>query len=107
MNIYREIRPKKIADQVFEQIQDLIYKGQLKAGEKLLPERELAETLNVSRNSVREAINKLIERKLIENRQGMADRDRRTDERLLPSRGVIFRTIRAVGILACSHGTTS
>jgi len=71
MSIYKEIRPKKIADQVFEQIQDLIYRGQLKAGEQLLPERELAESLNVSRNSVREAINKLIERKLIENRQGM------------------------------------
>jgi GntR family transcriptional repressor for pyruvate dehydrogenase complex len=71
MNIYKEIRPKKIAEQVFEQIQDLIYRGQLKAGEQLLPERELAEMLNVSRNSVREALNKLIERKLIENRQGM------------------------------------
>ena len=71
MNIYKEIRPKKIAEQVFEQIQDLIFRGQLKAGEQLLPERELAEALNVSRNSVREAINKLIDRQLIENRQGM------------------------------------
>ena len=71
MSIFREIRPKKIADHVFEQILDLIYKGQLKPGQKLLPERELAEALNVSRNSVREAINKLVERNLIENRQGM------------------------------------
>lgn len=71
MNIYKEIRPKKIADHVFEQIQDLIYRGQLRSGEKLLPERELAEALNVSRNSVREAINKLVDRNLIENRQGM------------------------------------
>ena len=70
MNIYKEIKPKKIAEHVFEQIQDLIYRGQLKAGEQLLPERELAEALNVSRNSVREAINKLIDRQLIENRQG-------------------------------------
>ncbi len=79
MSIYREIRPKKIADQVFEQIQDLIYRGQIKAGEQLLPERELADTLNVSRNSVREAINKLIERKLIENRQGMGTFVRRPE----------------------------
>jgi GntR family transcriptional repressor for pyruvate dehydrogenase complex len=71
VNIYREIRPKKIADQVFEQIQDLIYRGQLRPGEQLMPERELADALGVSRNSVREAINKLIDRKLIENRQGM------------------------------------
>jgi GntR family transcriptional regulator, transcriptional repressor for pyruvate dehydrogenase complex len=71
MNIYKGIRPKKIVDQVFEQIQDLIYKGQLKPGEQLLPERELAEALGVGRNSVREAINKLIDRQLIENRQGL------------------------------------
>lgn len=71
MSIFREIRPKKISDHVFKQIQDLIYRGQLKPGEKLPPERELAETLNVSRNSVREAINKLVVRKLIENRQGL------------------------------------
>jgi GntR family transcriptional regulator, transcriptional repressor for pyruvate dehydrogenase complex len=71
MHIYKEIRPKKISDQVYEQIQDLIYRGQLKPGEQLLPERELAETLSVSRNSVREAINKLVDRNLIENRQGM------------------------------------
>jgi GntR family transcriptional repressor for pyruvate dehydrogenase complex len=71
MNIFREIRPKKISDHVFEQIQDLIFRGQLRPGEKLPPERELAETLNVSRNSVREAINKLVDRNLIENRQGM------------------------------------
>ena len=79
MNIYKEIRPRKISDQVFEQIQDLIYKGQIKPGEQLMPERELAETLNVSRNSVREAINKLIERKLIENRQGMGTFVRRPE----------------------------
>jgi len=71
MNIYKEIRPKKIADHVFEQIRDLIYRGQLQPGEKLLPERDLAEALSVSRNSVREAINKLVDRNLIENRQGM------------------------------------
>jgi GntR family transcriptional repressor for pyruvate dehydrogenase complex len=71
MNIYKEIRPRKIADQVFEQIQDLIYRGQLKSGEQLPPERDLADSLGVSRNSIREAINKLIDRKLIENRQGM------------------------------------
>jgi GntR family transcriptional regulator, transcriptional repressor for pyruvate dehydrogenase complex len=79
MNIYKEIRPKKISDQVFEQIQELIYRGQIKPGEQLLPERELADTLNVSRNSVREAINKLIDRSLVENRQGMGTFVRKPD----------------------------
>jgi GntR family transcriptional repressor for pyruvate dehydrogenase complex len=79
MNIYKEIRPKKISDQVYEQIQNLIFRGQIKPGEQLLPERELAETLNVSRNTVREAINKLIDRNLIENRQGMGTFVRKPD----------------------------
>jgi GntR family transcriptional regulator, transcriptional repressor for pyruvate dehydrogenase complex len=79
MNIYKEIRPKRISDQVFEQIQELIYRGQIRPGEQLLPERELAETLNVSRNSVREAINKLIDRSLVENRQGMGTFVRKPD----------------------------
>jgi len=79
MNIYKEIRPKRISDQVFEQIQELIYKGQIRAGEQLPPERELAETLNVSRNSVREAINKLIDRSLVENRQGTGTFVRKPD----------------------------
>ncbi len=80
MNIYKEIRPKKISDQVYEQIQDLIYRGQIKPGEQLLPERELAETMNVSRNTVREAINKLIDRNLVENRQGMGTFVRKPDQ---------------------------
>jgi GntR family transcriptional repressor for pyruvate dehydrogenase complex len=79
MNIYKEIRPKRISDQVFEQIQELIYKGQIRPGEQLPPERELAETLNVSRNSVREAINKLIDRSLVENRQGTGTFVRKPD----------------------------
>ncbi|MDD2388451.1 MAG: hypothetical protein PHP23_01775 [Desulfobacterales bacterium] len=31
------IKPKLVADQVFDQLRELIFRGQLKAGEKLMP----------------------------------------------------------------------
>jgi GntR family transcriptional repressor for pyruvate dehydrogenase complex len=45
--------------QVVEQIQQLIKNGELTPGDQLLPERELAEKLGVSRTSVRKAVAKL------------------------------------------------
>ncbi len=64
------IKPKKISDQVFEQIRELIFRGQLKAGQQVMPERELAEALDVSRTTVRNAINKLVVLGLLEHKQG-------------------------------------
>jgi GntR family transcriptional repressor for pyruvate dehydrogenase complex len=64
------LRPKKLADQVFERIRDLIFKGDLKPGERLKSERELSEIMAVSRPTIRQAIGKLIDRGLVENRQG-------------------------------------
>jgi len=46
-------------DLIISQIRDLISSGRIKPGEKLPPERKLAEHFGVSRNQVREAINKL------------------------------------------------
>jgi len=46
-------------DLIISQIRDLISSGKIKPGEKLPPERKLAEHLGVSRNQVRDAINKL------------------------------------------------
>jgi GntR family transcriptional regulator, transcriptional repressor for pyruvate dehydrogenase complex len=66
----KPIRPKRIADQVFEQIRELIYKGEFKPGQQILPERELAMSMAVSRTSVRNAINKLVTLGLLEHRQG-------------------------------------
>lgn len=42
-----------------EQLKDMISRGELKQGQKLPPERELAESLGVSRASVREALTAL------------------------------------------------
>lgn len=69
MNL-KPIKPKRISDQVFEQIRELIYKGDFKSGQQILPERELALSMAVSRTSVRNAINKLVTMGLLEHRQG-------------------------------------
>ena len=66
----KPIKPKRISDQVFEQIRELIYKGEFKPGQQILPERELAVSMAVSRTSVRNAINKLVTMGLLEHRQG-------------------------------------
>lgn len=67
----KPIKPVKISDKVYEQLRDMIFRGELRAGERLMSERELALTLNVGRPTVREAIQKLIEHGLIESRRGV------------------------------------
>jgi len=66
----KPIKPKRMSDQVFEQLKDLIFRGHLKPGERLMTERELAQNLGVSRPTVREAISKLVTVHLLEHRQG-------------------------------------
>jgi GntR family transcriptional repressor for pyruvate dehydrogenase complex len=66
----KPIKPKRISDQVFDQLKELIFRGEMKPGEKIMPERELSDALNVSRTSVRDAISKLVVMGLLEQRQG-------------------------------------
>ena len=66
----KPIKPKRISDQVFDQLRELIFRGEFKPGERILPERELAEALSVSRPTVRNAINKLSAMGLLEQKQG-------------------------------------
>lgn len=74
------IRPKRISDQVFDQLRDLIFRGDYQPGQKIMTERELASALNVSRNSVREAINKLVTLRFLEQRQGQGTFVRSVDD---------------------------
>jgi GntR family transcriptional repressor for pyruvate dehydrogenase complex len=76
----KPISPKRISDQVFDQLRELIFRGDFQPGEKIMTERELAEALNVSRNSVREAINKLVTLRFLEQRQGQGTFVRSMDE---------------------------
>lgn len=64
------IRPAKLADAIAEHLERLILEGALRPGEKLLPERDLAERLNVSRPSLREALDKLEGRGLVRSERG-------------------------------------
>ena len=64
------IRQPKLSDVITERLESMIIDGTLGAGEKLLPERELAEKFQVSRPSLREAIQNLQAKGLIERKQG-------------------------------------
>lgn len=67
---YETINPPKVSDAIVNQIEQLILEGVLKPGERLPPERELAQELNVSRPSLREAITTLKSRGLLQSRRG-------------------------------------
>ena len=69
-NPFKPIRPKKISEEIVGQIKELISKGQLKPGERVPSERDMASMLGVSRPSVRDAIMVLEAMGLIESRQG-------------------------------------
>ncbi len=56
---FQEIKPTTISETIAQQIESNILDGGLVAGDKLPAERELAKQFNVSRPSIREAINKL------------------------------------------------
>lgn len=64
------VRKTKVYAEVAAQIQRLIGEGRLKPGDKLPPERELAEIFGVSRSSVRDAIRVLEMQGLVEPRPG-------------------------------------
>jgi GntR family transcriptional regulator, transcriptional repressor for pyruvate dehydrogenase complex len=66
---FEVVRRNKIYEEVARQIERLIL-NKLKPGDKLPSERELAETLRVSRSSIRDAIRSLELMGLVEPRQG-------------------------------------
>lgn len=56
---FQPIKIKRIYEEIMEQLKDMISRGELRHGQKLPSERELAESLGVSRASVREALTAL------------------------------------------------
>lgn len=59
------IRPAKLADTIADRLEQLILEGSLRPGERLLPERDLAVKFDVSRPSLREALDKLEKKGLV------------------------------------------
>ncbi|WP_354624614.1 pyruvate dehydrogenase complex transcriptional repressor PdhR [Psychromonas sp. MME2] len=68
--VYAKIKQPKLADVIEKRIETMILDGSLELGEKLLPERELAKQFDVSRPSLREAIQRLESKGLLSRRQG-------------------------------------
>ncbi len=66
----KEVERIKLSDQVFSQLRDNILSERYQSGERLPPERELCNLLKVNRSSVREALKRLEQARLIETRQG-------------------------------------
>lgn len=68
--MYRPIQTLKVFEQVAVQIEERILKGQLRSGDRLPTERELAEQFQVSRTAVREALKILAQKGLVDMRPG-------------------------------------
>jgi len=67
---YAKIKQPKLADAIEKRIESLILEGVLALGEKLPAERELAKQFDVSRPSLREAMQRLEAKGLLTRRQG-------------------------------------
>lgn len=67
---YRAVRTSRLFEQIVQQVEESICKGQLKAGDQLPAERELAQRFGVSRTAVREAVKTLREKGLVEAYSG-------------------------------------
>lgn len=68
--MFTPIKNTTVSEKVVEQIKEMLLNGNLKKGDKLPSERQMAETLEVSRSSVREALKELEIMGLIESKQG-------------------------------------
>ncbi len=67
---YQRIRQPKLSDVIEKELERLIMEGTFSPGQQLPPERELALQFDVSRPSIREAIQRLEARRLLTRRQG-------------------------------------
>jgi GntR family transcriptional repressor for pyruvate dehydrogenase complex len=64
--VYRAVKTSRLYEQIVQQVEESILKGQLKPGDQLPAERDLAQRFGVSRTAVREAVKALREKGLVE-----------------------------------------
>ena len=64
--MYKVVQTSRLYQQIVQQIEESIDKGELKEGDQLPAERELAQQFGVSRTAVREAVKTLSEKGLVE-----------------------------------------
>ena len=68
--VYKKIKPKKIYEEVADQLLIMIKQGELKPGDKISSVDQLSESFQVSKSAVREALSALRAMGLIDIRQG-------------------------------------
>lgn len=69
-NLFSPVKTSKKSDEAYNQLFSLISSGKLNPGDKIPSERELAAELRISRQSIREALNRAEVMGLIKVRQG-------------------------------------
>jgi GntR family transcriptional repressor for pyruvate dehydrogenase complex len=70
--MFKSAKSNRISKNIVQQIRAAIFKGELKPGDRLPPEKELAEHFDVSKASLREAFRALEALGFLEVRQGMS-----------------------------------
>ncbi|NNF99897.1 MAG: FadR family transcriptional regulator [Desulfobacteraceae bacterium] len=70
--MFKTAKTARISQNIIQQIRNAILGGELKPGDKLPPEKELADNFHVSKASLREAFRALEALGLLEVRQGMS-----------------------------------
>jgi GntR family transcriptional regulator, transcriptional repressor for pyruvate dehydrogenase complex len=68
--VYTPVQSSKVFEQIAEQIESRILSGELRSGDRLPTERELAEQFHASRTAVREAMKSLAQKGLVDMRPG-------------------------------------
>jgi GntR family transcriptional repressor for pyruvate dehydrogenase complex len=90
---FKVVRKARLYEQVAKQIHRLIVDGVLKPGDRLPPERELAEKFGIGRSSIRDAIRILEVMGILEPRQGLGTvvRDPSAESLVVPLSSVLLR----------------
>src|SRR3977135_526624 len=68
--LYRAVKTSRLYEQIVQQVEESILKGQLKPGDQLPAERDLAQSFGVSRTAVRDAVKPHREKGLVEAYSG-------------------------------------
>ena len=87
------IQYEGLTEHLVRQMKAWVFRGLISPGERLPPERELAEILNVSRSSLRQALKALQVIGVLEVRQGSGNYLTESAQSILrqPTRGVLWR----------------
>ena len=98
MAVVRSVPPGRLSRHVVDRFRALLATGELEPGDRLPPERELADRFGVGRGSVREALRELEILGLVEARHGAGTYVRAVDSRELmaPFRSVVALSPAAV-----------